>query len=100
MPYRMCLNTDTAKEGPVEKANSDGFRLNPKHRPLEDQHCWNGSDLAPYNEDMDVLRASNGPSVFNEQLFKLQRITHQVTYQGANDNENYILSSHFTFSHS
>lgn len=81
MPYRMCLNTDAAEEG-EKKANSDSFRLNPKHRPLEDQHCWNGSDLAPYKEEnaaTNIMRPSNGPSVFNEQLFKLQRITHQVT---------------------
>ena len=79
MPYRMCLNTDAAEE--AGKANGDSFRLNPKHRALEDQNCWNGSDLAPYREGNaanNVLRPSNGPSVFNEQLFKLQRITHQV----------------------
>ena len=90
MPYRMCLNTDAAKEGPGEKqVLRDSFRLNPKHRPLDDQHCWNGSDLAPYNEEnaaTNRLRASNGPSVFNEQLFKLQRITHQVTQRGTIDN--------------
>ena len=79
MPYVMCLNTDTAAE---EEGDSESVRLNPKHRPLEDQRCWNGSDLAPYKEGSadasGLARTSNGPSVFNEQLFKLQRITHQV----------------------
>ena len=85
MPYRMCLNTDaSAAKGEGETAaGSDGVRLNPKHRAREDQRCWNGSDLAPYREEnaaTNALRLSNGPSVFNEQLFKLQRITHQVPF--------------------
>ena len=79
MPYVMCLNTDTEAD---EEADSESVRINPKHRPLEDQRCWNGSDLAPYREGsadaVGLARPSNGPSVFNEQLFKLQRITHQV----------------------